>query len=149
MYSIFVTLMVLIVQVLVMPSIASEQVDKRSPFDLDSRPSGLDPSKPYTKANPHSSSSHSNPPRRRNSRRDGKSCQQRPDNQNPLRNPYDLANPLIEGPNLPLVRTPFSESDERYCPMFKYVVCDSGVDSDRILRVASGKWRLKNCNRCK
>lgn len=149
MYSISFVCMVLIVNILVIPLKASEQVAKRSPDDLGSRPSGLDPLTLDPKANPHSSSSHPNPSRGRNSRRDGKSCQQRSDNLNPLRNPYDLPNSPTEGANLPLFRTPFVDSDEKYCPMFQYVVCDSGFDDDRVLRVATGKWRLKNCNRCK
>ena len=148
MNSISFTFMVLIVNVLVIPLKASEQSDRGSSDELRSRPSGSDPSTPYPKTNPHSSSQ-PNAPRRRNTRRDGKSCQQRSNSLNPLRNPYDLDNPVTEGPNLPIVRAPFADDDERYCPMFQYVVCDSGFDNDRILRVASGKWRLKNCNRCK
>lgn len=149
MYSIPFACMVLIVNILVLPLKAWEQVAKRSPDDLGSRSSGLDPLTLYPKANPHSSSSHSNPPRGRNSRRDGKSCQQRSDNLNPLRTSPDLTDFPTEGPNLPFFRTPFVDSDEKYCSMFHYVVCDSGADSDRVLRVATGKWRLKNCNRCK
>lgn len=145
MHSIFFTFMVLLVNILIIPLTVSDQVDKRTPHDFGSRPSDVDPSSPYPKAHPHSPSSHSNPPRRRNTRRDGKSCQQRPDNSNPLRNPYELANPSL---NLPFLRTPFVESDERYCPKYQYAVCDSGVDSERVLRVESGKWRLWNCNRC-
>ena len=149
MYSISLACMVLIVNILVIPLRASEQVAKRSPDDLGSRPSGLHPLTLGPKANPHSFSSHSKPPRGRNSRRDGKSCQQPSDNRNPLRNPYDLANPLTESPNLPFSPVPFVDSDQKYCPMFQYVVCDSGFDDDRVLRVATGKWRLKKCNRCK
>lgn len=148
MYSVFFAYMVLIINILVVPLKASEQIDKRSADDIGSHPSGLDPLMPYPKANPHSSS-HSIPPRRRNTRRDGKSCQQSSNNLNPLRSPSDLANHPTEGPNLPFFRTPFADSDERYCPMFQYVVCDSGVDKERVLRVATGKWRLNNCNRCK
>ena len=149
MYSIFFTFTVLIINISLIPLVATEQVDKRSSYDHGSRPSGLNPSAPYPRANQYSSSSNSNPSRRRNNRRDGKSCQQRPEIPNPLKGPYSLANPLDDGPDLPYFRIPFAESDEQYCPMFQYVVCDSGLDNDRILRVASGKWRLTNCNRCK
>lgn len=149
MHSISFTLLVLIVNVLVIPLKALEQSDRRSSDEPDSRLSGRDPSTPYSKANPHSSFPQPNAPRRYVTRRDGKSCQQRSDNLNPLRNPYDLDNPVTEGPNLPIIRIPFTDSDERYCPMYQYVVCDSGFDNDRILRVASGKWRLKHCNHCK
>lgn len=149
MYSVFLTLMVLIVNVLIIPLTASKQVDKRSPYVLVSRPHSLDPSTPYPKANPRSpSSSHSNTPRRRNTRRAGKLCEQRSGPPNPLRNPDDIVNPVNADQPLPFFRPPLTESDDWYCPISQHAVCDSGVDSERVLRVASGKWRLKNCNRC-
>lgn len=149
MHSVFSTLIFAIVIVLIIPRTASEQLDNKSTSMLVSRFHSLDPSTPYAKANPRDPSSTSlNDLRRRKIRRRGSSCKPRSEIENPLRTPSDLKIPAENGQNLPIVRTPFTDTDEKYCPLFQYAVCDSGVDSERILRVDVAKWTLKNCNRC-
>ena len=144
MLSIALILVVVLVNVLVVPSATLEQVKNKSPIRRGFRGDGLD--KLYSKSPPDPSlSKHL---QGRSNRRRGKSCVQRSDTPNPLRDPFDTANPGDNDLILPNVRTPFADSDERYCPMFQYAVCDSGVYNERILRVGAGKWRLINCHRC-
>lgn len=149
MYSITVLLVVMMVNFLFISSTMSEPVEKKSQSIRISRMESLDPSTPYPKANPPSPSPLLPPKdlRRRNNLRRGQSCSDTPPN--PLKNPFKTADPVDDDFILPTTRVPFSDIDERYCPMFQYAVCDSGVFSERILRVAVGKWTLKNCRRCK
>lgn len=150
MHSFFLALIFVVLNLFIIPPTASKPLINQSPSTLVSRSDSLDPFTPYAKANSHnpSSSSSSYDLRRRKIRRRGSSCKPPSENTNPLRNPSDLKIPVEKGQTLPNFRTPFTDTDEKSCPLFQYAVCDSGLDSDRKLRVNIAKWRLMNCQRC-
>lgn len=153
MYSLSFTFTAIFLNLLFIQLTSSEQPGYGSPSILVPPINNLGPSTPphIKQISPNPSSSIPKTFRQRKARRSGQSCRQRSETPNPLRLPStmnDLNDNEQNLPVLPTFRTPFADSDERYCPSFQYAVCDSGVDKERILRVGLGKWRLRNCNRC-